>query len=260
MRPWMPLLALVLVSVGTGACDTNLYKFDPAGAAPVDAAVDATFDAAPAFDGGADGAGDGAAVVDGAAPDAADGSVDGAPDGSLPATVATATLPATTSYQRSQFQMGTSPADPSCIAPPLGGNSSGATILCCFVPTTQVFPNEARIALHAGGLVCLEAGAASACAPLGAGAPGVANAQIAEGNGDRLTAVAKAWGMIFAGNHPGALALDASSTVTVTPAADGTHAEAVFQLRTSYGAPPGCERGVGSWMDATIDVPLVAAP
>jgi hypothetical protein len=66
--------------------------------------------------------------------------------------------------------------------------------------------------------------------------------------------------MMFFGDGGYALALDSASSVTVTPSADGMSATAVFKMQTSYGSPPGCKRGEGSWMHATVDVPLVPVP
>ncbi len=221
----------------------------PIDAATRDAENDAATDGQATVDGASDAATDGQAVLDA-----------GPTDAGAPATIAIGTMPATTTYSRSQFMTLTSPSDPICMAPPLGGNPSGAAQVCCFTATNKVYPNAARIVVKQGGLVCLEAGAESACAPLGAGAPGVASAQISEGNSGALTRVAKAWGMMFFGGGGYALALDAASKLTVTPTADGTSAKLVFKMQTSYGSPPGCGRGEGSWMHATVDVPLVPAP
>lgn len=260
--------ALLTVTLGalTAACETTIYDVDGDADAGTDAATDTG--AGPRKDAGDPGPIDAAtrdaendAATDGQATvDAASDAATGPTDAGAPATIAIGALPATTTYSRSQFMTLTSPSDPICMAPPLGGSPSGATQVCCFTASNRVYPNAARIVVKQGGLVCLEAGASSACATLGAGAPGVASAQISEGNSGELTRVAKAWGMMFFGGGGYALALDAASKLTVTPTADGTSAKVVFKMQTSYGSPPGCTRGEGSWMHATVDVPLIPAP
>ena len=272
-RALLPLTTVILAAM-TAACETTIYDVDGDADAGTDAATDtgagprkdagdpAPIDAA-TRDAENDASTDGQATVDGASDAATDGQavLDAGPtDAGAPATIAIGALPATTTYSRSQFMTLTSPSDPICMAPPLGGSPSGATQVCCFTASNRVYPNAARIVVKQGGLVCLEAGASSACAPLGAGAPGVASAQISEGNSGELTRVAKAWGMMFFGGGGYALALDAASKLTVTPTADGTSAKVVFNMQTSYGSPPGCTRGEGSWMHATVDVPLIPAP